>query len=109
MAWWRDDTISVGKQPAWINYMTSFNKTYGSFAIEGNEAFMVMNRYYDPIDGIYAEAQGSGELNYTTYINPADFNYTFADTSADAQNFWVQIGFGVEARRIMSAKQIPNL
>ena len=109
MAWWRDDNTAVGKQPAWIHYMTAFNKTFGNFAIEGNEAFMVMNRYYEPVDGLYTEAATEGELNYTTYINPLDFNYTFADTSLDAQNFWVQIGFGVEARRVMSAKQIPNL
>ena len=23
---------SIGKQPAWIDYMTNFNKTYGNFA-----------------------------------------------------------------------------
>ena len=109
MAWWRNSTIAVGKQPAWVNYMTSFNKTYGNFAIEKNEAFMVLNRYYEPTDGKYVASATEGELNHTTYINPADFSYTFADTTADAQNFWVQLGFGVEARRVMSAKQIPNL
>ena len=31
-----------------------------------------------------------------------------ADIS-ESQNFWVQIGFGIESRRVMSAKQIPNL
>ena len=42
MAWW--STVfnpgnntwiqqSAGKQPAWINYMTNVNKTYGNFAI----------------------------------------------------------------------------
>ena len=52
MAWW-DETITtdgkkqlktVGKQPAWLDYMTNFNKTYGAFAENGNEAFMVLNR-----------------------------------------------------------------
>lgn len=105
-AWWKQGSNeSIGKTVAWINYMTNFNKTYGNFAKEDNEAFMVLNRYYDPEDGNYA----TGKVNTSSYINPQDFNYTFADTSLDAQNFWVQLGFGIKARRVMSAKQIPNL
>lgn len=105
MAWWQPKNTSVGKQPAWINYMTNFNKTYGNFAIEGNEAFMVLNRYYDPENGNYTK----GTIDYSTYIDPSKYNYIFADTNIEAQNFWVQLGFGIKARRVMSAKQIPNL
>lgn len=105
LAWWKDNKTSVGKQPAWIDYMTNFNKTYGNFAIEDNEAFMVLNRIYEPNAGAYEK----GELNTTTYINPQDFIYTFAEQSLEAQDFWVQIGWGIRARRVMSAKQIPNL
>ena len=105
-AWWKQGSNeSIGKTVAWINYMTNFNKTFGNFAKEGNEAFMVLNRYFDPEDRNYA----TGKVNTSSYINPSDFNYTFADTSLEAQNFWVQLGFGVKARRVMSAKQIPNL
>lgn len=103
-AWWTLPNRSFGKTVAWVNYMTNFNKTYGNFAIEGNEAFMVLNRYFDPEDGDYTQ-----EINTSSYINPNDFNYTFAETSLEAQNFWVQLGFGIKARRVMSAKQIPNL
>ena len=45
----------------------------------------------------------------TTYIDPTKFNYIFADQSLDAMNFWVQIGVDWKARRMMSAKVIPNL
>ena len=45
----------------------------------------------------------------TTYIDPVKFNYIFADTNLDAMNFWLQIKFGIKARRLISAKQIPNL
>lgn len=38
---------SLGKQPAWIDYMTNFNRTFGNFAIKDNEAFMVLNRWYE--------------------------------------------------------------
>ena len=105
MAWWQPRNTSVGKQPAWINYMTNFNKTFGNFAIEGNEAFMVLNRYYDPENDNYT----TGTIDYSTYIDPSKYNYIFADTNIEAQNFWVQLGFGIKARRVMSAKQIPNL
>lgn len=109
MAWWEDKNQdpekAIGKQPAWIEYMTNYSRTFGNFAIEDNEAFMCLNRYYYPKDDNYQ----TGELNYTTYINPSDYQYTFADNSLDAQNFWVQVGVGIKARRVMSAKQIPNL
>ena len=106
MAWWKPNTESVGKTVAWINYMTDFNKTYGGFAKRNELSFMVLNRFYTPQGGTYTE---SAPIDYTTYINPEQFNYQFADTTADSQNFWIQIGFGVESRRVMSAKQIPNL
>lgn len=105
MAWWADDSLAIGKQPAWLDYMTNYNRTFGGFAREDDSAFMVLNRYYYPENGNYK----TGKINYTTYINPEDFNYTFANTVPNAENFWVQIGVGAEVRRVMSAKQIPNL
>ena len=45
----------------------------------------------------------------TTYIDPVKFNYIFADTNLDAMNFWVQTKFDIKVRRLISAKQIPNL
>ncbi len=93
---------SIGKQPAWIDYMTNFNKTYGNFAIKDNEAFMVLNRWFETD----AEQQ---EGDYTSYIDPQKYNYIFADTDLNAMNFWVQIGVNIKARRMISAKVIPNL
>lgn len=93
---------SAGKQPAWIHYMTSQSETYGNFADENKEMFMTLNRNY--------EFDEKGDiLDLTTYIDPVKYNYAFADTRLDAQNFWVQIAMDVTARRKMSAKIIPNL
>ena len=93
---------SIGKQPAWIDYMTNFNKTYGNFAIKDNEAFMVLNRWFEsnPV---------TQEGDYTSYIDPQKYNYIFADTDLNAMNFWVQLGINIKARRMISAKVIPNL
>lgn len=94
---------SAGKQPAWINYMTNVNRTYGNFAIESKEMFMTLNRKYEanPVTGSIEDL--------TTYVDPAKFNHIFADTNLDAQNFWVQISNDMIVRRKMSAKVIPNL
>ena len=110
MAWWdaklTKNGISlrtVGKQPAWLDYMTNYNKVFGNFAIEDNEMFMTLNRHYE-----MNTATGNIE-DLTTYIDPQKYNYIFADTSLDAMNFWVQLGIGAKVRRKMSAKVIPNL
>lgn len=104
-AGWVADNVAYGKTVAWVDYMTNYNKTYGTFAENGNEAFMVLNRIFEPKNGDFT----STEIDNTSYIDPSKYNYIFAETSAESQNFWVQIGFGIEARRVMSAKQIPNL
>lgn len=104
-AGWTSDKVAYGKTVAWINYMTNYNKTYGTFAENGNEAFMVLNRIFEPLNGDFTQLQ----IDNTSYIDPSKYNYIFAETTAEAQNFWVQIGFGIESRRVMSAKQIPNL
>lgn len=88
---------SIGKQPAWIEYMTNVNKTYGNFALIENEGWMCLNRIFGDID------------TYTTYIFPHLYNNIFADTDITAQNFWVQIAFNTNPRRVMSAKIIPNI
>lgn len=109
LAWWDTRTTaadvqtfnSAGKQPAWLNYMTEVDRTFGNFADESKEMFMTLNRRYD------FSATGAGDI--TTYIDPTKFNQIFADTALDSQNFWVQIAIKNTARRKISAKQIPNL
>ncbi|UOF80758.1 major capsid protein [Microviridae sp.] len=115
MAWWDTQIVdsevvtfkSAGKQPAWINYMTNYNRAYGNFADETQQMFMTLNRKYE-MDVTGANNQPTIK-DLTTYIDPSKFNSVYADTRLDAQNFWVQIGCGITARRKMSAKIIPNL
>lgn len=114
-AWW-DDTYmaknnriqtAAGKTVAWINYMTNFNRTFGNFAINDNEAFMVLNRNYELSPNAGTNETKIADL--TTYIDPVKFNYIFAYKNLDAMNFWVQTKFDIKVRRLISAKQIPNL
>lgn len=110
-AWWSSVTdltnaetnYAAGKTVAWINYMTNFNKTFGNFASGESESFMCLNRNYE-----FSEETGLIE-DLTTYIDPSKHNEIFADTNIDAMNFWVQTACDIEVRRMISAKQIPNL
>ena len=110
-AWWTDyisdetkklSKTAAGKSVAWINYMTNVNRTFGNFAPGMPESFMVLNRNYSMATNGQIE-------DLTTYIDPVKFNYIFADTNLDAMNFWVQTKFDIKVRRLISAKQIPNL
>lgn len=93
---------SLGKQPSWIEYTTDVNETYGEFAAGMPLAFMCLNRVYEEL--------GDGTIgNASTYIDPTIYNSIFAESRLSSQNFWVQVAFDVTARRVMSAKQIPNL
>lgn len=93
---------SLGKQPSWIEYTTDVNETYGEFAAGMPLAFMCLNR-------IYERGINSTITNASTYIDPTIYNNIFAESRLSSQNFWVQVAFDVTARRVMSAKQIPNL
>lgn len=98
-------TNSAGKQPAWLDYMTNYNECFGDFAEPMKAMAMTLNRRYEyemTEDGFYHIK------DLTTYIDPVKYNYAFAQTSIDAQNFWVQIACDIIARRKISAKQMPN-
>lgn len=111
LAWWdtqidQDGDIirtSVGKQPAWLQYQTDINKCYGDFAEEDGKGFMVLQRLYDQ------DTETGGVADLTTYIDPTKYNYAFAVKSLTAQNFWGFFNFDIKARRLMSAKQMPNV
>lgn len=93
-------SLAIGKQPAWLDYMTNFNKTFADFAAGEQESYMVLNRIYN--------VDNDGNItNATTYINPKDYTYIFATNTETNRDFWVQIGCGVTSRRVMSAAQIP--
>lgn len=91
---------SIGKQPAWLDYTTNYNKTFGDFAAGESMEYMVLNRVFN--------TEWNKEINASTYIQPELYNNIFATTGKQERNFWVQIGCRIEARRVMSARQIPN-
>ncbi len=95
------DYQSVGKQPAWLDYQTNYNKVFGNFSKKNNQQWMVFNRDY--------QRNENGEFDFTTYIDPVKFNNIFAYTELDAQNIWQQIKVDIKAKRVMSYKIMPKL
>lgn len=111
LAWW-DTQIdqqgnitrsAIGKQPAWLQYQTDINKCFGDFAEEDGKGFMVLQRLYDQ------DETTGGVADVTTYIDPTKYNYAFAVSDLTAQNFWTFLNLDIKARRLMSAKQMPNV
>lgn len=100
------ERLSMGKTLAWANWMTDIDECYGDFADEEAAKFMVLDRNYEITD---ANGNLQAPSDITTYIDPAKFNYAFNYSAIDAQNFWCEINFDLKVRRLMSAKQIPNL
>ena len=86
----------------WQEYMTNVNETFGDFAVGGALDWMAFNRKYEYSSQMQVK-------DATTYIDPTIFNVAFANAKLSAKNLWTQIAFDVTARRVMSAKQIPNL
>lgn len=101
---------AIGKQTSWIEYQTNVNQSFGGFAAGSELDWMVLNRPYH-VNRLIQPGADSKPLigDATTYIDPKLFNRAFADTKLTAKNFWVQVAFDITARRVMSAKQIPNL
>lgn len=94
---------SAGQQPAWINYMTAYNETFGNFAVGKGLDFMVLNRIYE------RGVNFKDIKDLTTYIDPTKYNYAFAQTDLSSQNFMIQIAKDIMYRGVISAKIIPNL
>lgn len=79
---------AVGKQPAWIEYMTAVNKIRGTFCTTERSWVLARDMRADK----NPDAATGPALNtvYSAYIDPADWNQPFADQSSTAQNFYAQ-------------------
>ena len=79
---------SVGKQPAWLEYMTAVNKIRGSFC--STEKSWVLARDMRANSTPDASLSPVENTVFSAYIDPGDWNQPFADQSPTAQNFYAQ-------------------
>ena len=99
---------AVGKQPAWLHYMTAIDEIYGSFAVENELNYMTLDRRYQV--EINETLKDINVIDATTYIDPSRYLYAFqGQRLEDSQVFWLQVGINCQSRRKMSARQMPQL
>ena len=79
---------SVGKQPAWLEYMTAVNKVRGSFCSTERSWALVRDMRASGTD--HATMCPTIGTDSSAYIDPGDWNQPFADQSPTAQNFYAQ-------------------
>ena len=91
--------------------MTTINQVHGEFALNGDYSWMTLQRkYHARIEDLDSNDRWYPYISdRSTYINPNDWNGIFADERDDGQNFWLNKLQEADFRRVMAAKQIPNL
>lgn len=93
---------SVGKQPAWFEYMTATNELHGDFT--NTLRYWTLARQFAIVT-----PQSTLSLDFSTYVNPALFNYAFSVTSPTYDNFFLQASFTVLKKEVMSKQILPSL
>lgn len=88
---------AIGYQPAWTEYTTAVNRSYGDLGPGGEKDFWTFHAPY---------VFGGWSFEY---INPASFSYIFATNDLSVDNYFVQVGFNIKARRSIPKRLMPTL
>lgn len=91
------NSSAIGYQPAWTEYTTAVNRSYGDLGPGGEKDFWTFHAPY-----IY------GGFSFE-YVNPSDFSYIFATKDLSIDNYFVQVGFNIQARRSIPKRLMPSL
>ena len=109
--------VEVGEEVAWSWLRTDYPTLHGEFAENGFWQYWTLARrysYYGPkavVSGDVPEDEREhyGSENFTTYINPLDWQYIFtAQTQMDA-NFMLYASFDATATSSLSKNYMPYL
>lgn len=119
--------ISMGKQPAWLEYMTAYDESHGLMTKRLQQGSWVLNRPFNPAiyDGNYISGGKNDDGFYTsvsvperfpvseffdpsTYINADYFNNIFA-VNKYIDNFQVQVRFYDRTKQPLSKQILPHL
>lgn len=93
---------SVGKQPAWIEYMTEVNTVKGTFCDTENSWVLTRNMSSDPSQSPLKSTAISA------YIHPGEWQQPFAVQSATQQNFLVQFYINARVRSTVLKRLRPK-
>lgn len=129
-----DETVAVGYQPAWAELMTAvskphgrlcndldywvFSRRYGTSLYNSPSDAAVAQKFLDDFDSdvdvldvetFNAWLKNTYETtDFVPYILPAMYNYVFADTDPNAQNFVLDNSAEVSVYREKSKVNVPN-
>lgn len=85
---------------------------YEHYAGEINSSLFTQNLVIDGTKALLSASTSGSYLSpaifHDTYIHPADFNYLFEDTRADAHNFVYELSFQCDVRREKSKLNMPT-
>ena len=102
-------TRSPFYQPAWTEYMTRVNEAHGDFANPDKLRYWILARSFMKPTYPNNETSAARVFDYTSYIDPVEYNDCFADTSVTAENFQMQFAFDVKSHRAISKRLMPTL
>lgn len=125
--------VAVGYQPAWAELMTSVSKSHGRLcndldywvfqrrygttlynSNDAQDASVFLEELGDTVDTLDVETFNAWLKNtyistdFVPYILPAMYNYVFADTDPNAQNFVLDNSAEVSVYREKSKVNVPN-
>lgn len=100
-------SLGIGYQAAYQELMTATDRSIGDLGVGGDlEYWNIVRDFAADFD---PEGQSTVIPNTTSYINPDQYSYAFANQSLTAENFIVQNRFDVWVRRCKGKQITPKL
>lgn len=97
---------SVGKQPAWIEYMSAVSQVRGTFC--NTEQDWVLTRNFTPQSGALPPDIATA-LDASAYVLPHQWNQAFAEQQVASENFLCQFFIKDFVRSSVAKRIMPHL
>lgn len=105
---------SVGKQVAWLHYMTDVNRCHGEFGANGSLSTWVLQRRFSvpaarqfPLSGF--ERSNISLFSLTQYINPLEYQYLFHSGLLTDFHWYLQVGIRSKWYRPVGKRVMPTI
>jgi len=105
-------TVAVGDTVAWDYYKTDYPRLHGELSTMGYYEYWTLTRRYTEI--YQRDKNSSGPLyrtvdNFSTYINPLDYQYVFTGQTFNDPNFIVLANIDLKVVNKVSSSYMPYL
>lgn len=103
------ESVSVGKQVAWLEEMTDVNRNFGEFGWDGLYSYWVLNRLFSRVSRPSQIDRTDFLPEISQYINPLDWQYPFVAQTITDPNWFLQVGLKIKCVRPIGKRYMPNL